>query len=250
MTAKKEPPQAEWHSRQADMEAWYRGFIADEKGAGFQLAREYEPYAEFLANLKGSILDVGGGIGLVRDYLTPEAHYIVLDPSTYWLNESWANLYGHFPSLQKRPLFVQGFGESMPFLPGTFDVVLAFWSLNHALDAAQCILEMQRVLKPAGRALLVLEDMEPSWRDALRLWWQDRRARHGFPVKERWDWYHPVLRHGRQIIQHKLAGRSWPMQPDHVRITERQLKRYFRHRFAVTRRRWDGSFLRFELEKI
>jgi len=249
MTTKKEPSHSEWRARQADMESWYHDFVADEECAGPQLSREYGPYAGFLANLKGSILDVGGGVGLVRDYLPPGAHYIVLDPSMYWLNESWTNLYRQFPSLRERPLFVQGFGESMPFLSGAFDVVLAFWSLNHALDAGQCIAEMHRVLKPHGKALLVLEDMEPSWRDAMRLWWQDRRERRGHEITDHWAWYHPMFRDGRQIVKHKLARRPWPMQPDHVRITERDLRRWFKRRFTISRRQWDGGFLRFELER-
>ena len=56
-------------------------------------------------------------------------------------------------------MFVKGTGEKLPFASGSFDVVLALWSLNHVIDPEQCIVEVDRVLKTGGRALFVLEDM-------------------------------------------------------------------------------------------
>jgi SAM-dependent methyltransferase len=237
-----------WQARQSEMERWYRDLITRPFEAGPSLAEEYQPYARFLSQLSGAILDLGGGVGLARDYLIGDVWYVIVDPSTIWLDESWTRISDRFPSLKARTRFVRGVGEKLPFASGSFDVVLAFWSLNHALDPAQCIVEAHRVLKPSGRAFLVLEDMEPSWSDISRLCVQKLSERLGRSVRQPMHWHH-WHQGAKRAILHKILRRPWPIQRDHLRIREYDLRIQLRDLFRVVTRRWTGGFLSYELKR-
>ena len=156
-----------WQSRQSAMERWYEQLAADPQSAADEIGVDYRPYAGLLASLGGVILDVGGGAGLAGSYLNTRVSYFVLDPSALWLADIWATISDTLSPSRATPLFIRGVGEQIPFSDCTFDSVLSFWSLNHVSDPAQCVVEVHRVLKPGGTALLVLEDMEPGWPDIL-----------------------------------------------------------------------------------
>ena len=74
--------------------------------------------------------------------------------------------------------FENAFVESLPFPDATFDVVLSTTMLHHLPDKArrQCLREVRRVVKPAGRLLAV---------------------DFGGPVRERRSWVAKFHRHGR-----------------------------------------------------
>lgn len=67
-------------------------------------------------------------------------------------------------------MLLKGKGETLPFRPDAFDVVLAVASLCFIQDATQAIAEMARVLKPGGK--LVIGDLG-RW----SLWAIQRRIR-------------------------------------------------------------------------
>jgi hypothetical protein len=76
-----EDKQNQWEERQQEMEDWDEDLITDPAAAAHSFARGYAPYASLLAELSGEVLDVGGGIGIVRDYLSDSIEYTVIDPS-------------------------------------------------------------------------------------------------------------------------------------------------------------------------
>ncbi|MDP8213799.1 MAG: class I SAM-dependent methyltransferase [Candidatus Euphemobacter frigidus] len=55
---------------------------------------------------------------------------------------------------------VQGRGESLPFIPGSFDYVLIVTVLCFLSDPARMIEEVREVLRPAGKLILGLIDRE------------------------------------------------------------------------------------------
>ena len=114
-----------WSERQREMETWYWDLL-NSPWAADSLAQDYAPYASRLANLSGMILDIGGGVGLVRDYLGAETTYINLEPSRSWLRAEWCGLADRFPGLRANPFPVRGVGEYLPFASSQFDAVLAF----------------------------------------------------------------------------------------------------------------------------
>ena len=229
------------------MERWYAAQAADPDRIVEALAYEYRPFARFLSGLRGSVLDVGGGAGLAASHLHRETRYVVLDPSSLWTSETWRRIRTRLAPEGPEPCFVLGVGERMPFARESFDAALAFWSLNHAADPRRCILELHRILRVGGRALIVLEDMEPSWADAARLALRSSTEALGRPVGARIGWHQESITTARETILHKLSGKPWPLQVDHVRIADRDLHGWLRGQFRTVRRSWPGEFLTYEL---
>jgi ubiquinone/menaquinone biosynthesis C-methylase UbiE len=219
------------------METWYKDLIANPKRAHDCFVHDYNPIASILATLSGMVLDVGGGIGLVRHYLPRGTEYIVIDPSLQWLMAEWSSLSEHFPCLKNLPNFVRGIGEYLPFPARRFDTVLACWSLNHASNPQQVFREVWRVLRPRGRFLIILEDM----------------------VTDENPGDQPIhLSHGTLGLGHLNGGRSLscfndpaaPLQSDHIRILESDIAAWASEIFEITQRSWIGQYLTFELTRI
>jgi ubiquinone/menaquinone biosynthesis C-methylase UbiE len=236
--------ESSWRIRQEQMEEWYNDLATDQDKAVEALNGDYQPYAQILANLKGVVLDVGGGAGLAGAYMGPDTTYIVVDPSLSWMTERWALIRKRLTPQGAKPSFVLGIGESLPFSSGDFDAALAFWSLNHASSPGRCISEIHRILKPYGRALLVLEDMEPTWADTLQLVRQRLMRKLGHHVCAPLIWGS-----AKKIVWRKLSGQPWPLQPDHQRIVERDLGHWFQGQFRIVERCWIGGFLSYQLER-
>jgi SAM-dependent methyltransferase len=223
----------DWEHRQGEMEGWYRDLISDRDRAVGCFQFDYSPYATLLRELTGRVLDLGGGIGVTRHFLPPATQYAVLDPSLDWLSADWTTLSKEFPCLLSFPCFIHGVGEQLPFHNGSFDAIVALWSLNHVRDPAAVFSEVHRVLVPAGRFLVVLEDMIPRWWDTLL---PSRRLRG----EARWP---------RMFVRKAwltLCQEPWPVQSDHLRILEREIAAWTEYRFEIKRRAWIGHYLTFE----
>lgn len=238
--------ETQWEERQQDMEVWYQNLVASPTSASYCLSHDYASYASYLATLSGRILDIGGGVGVVRHYLPNDTEYIVLDPSLDWLSVEWSSLTDRFPCLATKPCFVRGIGEYLPFASQSFDVVLAFWSLNHASNPKLVFHEAARVLRPGGKFLVVLEDMIPQWRDLLNSEFPARKVFESlFESEHVLNEKHPRFK----LILRHLIGK-WPLQSDHIRIREADIHRWTRQDFQVLRRVWMNQFLTFEFKKV
>ena len=238
-----------WRERLSDMEAWYDDFLAsDAQEAERSLLWEYQPYADRLSLFDGRVLDVGGGAGLAGRFLPPEAEYWVIDPSETWTGSKWREFSKRFTGREFH--FVHGIGERLPFHDCEFDGVLSFWSLNHVQSPAQCMREMHRVLKSAGKCLIVLEDMKPSLTDVLRLWLQEQRQGLGKVTPYPMSWNQSEIGSAKETFWHLVTRKPWPLQEDHIRITERFLKSLLPGQFRMADRNWEGGFLSWELERI
>jgi SAM-dependent methyltransferase len=231
-----ESEESRWQERQQEMGKWYGELIATPAAAHDCFARDYSPYAQFLASLSGTVLDIGGGVGIVRHYLPSDATYIVVDPSTDWLDADWKSLAERFPCLKASPCFVRGIGEYLPFDHQTFDTVLAFWSLNHASSPQEVFREAHRVLRSGGRFFAVLEDMVPGSQDVS----DGMLSASGLAGT------------GMRADVEKLAPpneQEWPLQPDHIRILESEIHAWISGRFEIMRRVWIDQYLTFEFKK-
>src|SRR5690554_1855495 len=227
-----------WQERQTEMELWYKELIPDTHSTIALFEHDYDPFSSYFSKLSGFVLDLGGGVGLTRHYLPQKTDYIVVDPSLEWLNADWTSLSTSFPCLNKKFDFILGTGEFLMFKHHCFDSVLSLWSINHVADPSQVFQEVHRVLKPEGKFFLILEDMEPSWRDLL-----SKPMRYYFGVKGLWK----LLR---TKIQVAFTDKEWPVQADHVALTEHDIHQLAKGRFVQTAREWKSTYLTYELKKI
>ena len=152
----------------------------------------------------GTALDVGCGAGhLAFVVATLLSRTIALDPSPGMLRtvEIEAAARG-LTSLETR----QGHAAALPFADGAFDFVCTRYSAHHWIRLGDALVEMQRVLKPAGQLLVidVLGDEDPlvdTHLQALELLrdpshvrdrscseWRDALAAAGFAVADEMSW--------------------------------------------------------------
>lgn len=227
------PADDEWATRQQEMEQWYVDMV-DTDWSRACFTHDYGPFASILASYTGTILDLGGGAGVTRQYLAAGTRYLVVDPSLMWLSAKWATLADEFPCLATPPAFVRGTGEALPVRSRAFDVVLAFWALNHASDPARIFEQAARALRSGGRFLVVLEDMEPRWRDVVR----PAMRRRGMAA---------IGALATQKVIAAIPGRAWSLQDDHIRIREHDVRRWSARALDVVRREWIGNYLTYEL---
>lgn len=224
--------------RQMEMEEWYEELLRDPTDVVAMFVQDYSPYARILSSLEGIVVDVGGGVGIPRHFLGEGCTYVVVDPSVMWLKYEWLQLAEYFPCLRTPPMFVRGVGEHLPFADGSVDVVLGFWSLNHVTDPGRVVAEIGRVLRPSGRCLLVLDDMVPTPRDIM--WWLLSDLRRG------------RLRRAKGRIRSLLPSvrRAWPLQSDHIRVTEEELARWTSRCLRRTWRKWVRGYLTLEYLRV
>ena len=225
-------PAGDWPQRQQTTTHYYRALLDDPSAAASAFAADFESLRPVLVSLQGRLLDVGGGNGLVRGYLPAVTEYVSLDPDPAWLDASWDALARWHPCLHLPLQFVRGMAEHLPFANASFDCAAAVFSLNHCIAPQQILRQMARVVRPGGALLLVLEDVEPGWRDVLSGAYRDWRG---------WS--------GGRVACEKVRAlwRGWPMEEDHIEITERDVCSWLGKGFTIRSRVWCGSYLALEL---
>ena len=208
-----------WTARQALMESWYRDLARDPVGAVDSFQYDYALLRPYLQELEGVVLDIGGGLGIAREYLPASAQYLVVEPSVSWLTEDWSFLHDAFPRLREDGDVIIGVGEHLPLRSDSIDAALALWSLNHTTDPGRVLAEAHRVLRPRGRFLVMLEDVVATPVDLDE---------------------HPHL--GGQAETARV-------QDDHIPIPESRLRDFIQDRFLVVNRTWVQHYLLVELER-
>jgi ubiquinone/menaquinone biosynthesis C-methylase UbiE len=116
----------------------------------------------------GRVLEIGVGSGLNLPFYSPNVRYLIgLDPSPKLLSMARRN-----SSPNSIPIeLIEGSAEAIPLEKGSVDTVVTTWTLCSIPNAEHALLEMRRVLKPAGRLLFVEHGRAPQ---PNVCWWQDR----------------------------------------------------------------------------
>ena len=110
----------------------------------------------------GRLLDLGGGTGRMSQELDA-VQVVICDPAAGMVQMA----------RRKGLLACQGPAERLPFATDTFDGVLVVDAFHHFAEQSLAVQEMLRVLRPAGRLVIV----EPDIRRPLMplLSWGERR---------------------------------------------------------------------------
>jgi SAM-dependent methyltransferase len=217
-----------WERQQREMIDQYDELVADRPHAVVAFHSDFDPLTPVLEGLRGRVVDVGGGQGLVRHWLPEPEGYLVVDPETAWLGQPWGRLADAFPCLERPPAFVRAVAERLPLPDASADAVLSIFNLNHLIEPARAVREMIRVLRPGGRLVLVLDDLPPRRRDLA--------AGGSYPVRNerqrrrlRWGWL------AARFVGHRVA-------PDHLPIRESRIRAWTRG-LELCERRWRGAYL-------
>jgi ubiquinone/menaquinone biosynthesis C-methylase UbiE len=109
--------------------------------------------AEFAQHAGQRILEIGGGLGTDgRQFARHGARYVDVDLSRNSL-EMARRGFKH-EGLDGR--FLHGDAERQPFASSVFDVVYSHGVLHHTPDTDRAIAEVWRLLKPGGKAIVML----------------------------------------------------------------------------------------------
>ncbi len=119
--------------------------------------RVYAPWKhalyEFDKHAGKKVLEVGGGLGTdLAQFARNGAHTTDYDLSSGHLAHAKRN----FELRGLNGEFIHGDGERMPFPDNTFDVVFSNGVIHHTPNTNQVIGEIRRVLKPGGKAIIMV----------------------------------------------------------------------------------------------
>ena len=146
--------------RLSELEAERRGDVpataADDLERYYSPGRTWQSLAAGLAGLLdlGDVLDAGSGDGAAAVTLAPYCRSLTCMDSNARLVEAARARLAPFPNARS---FI-GDVHAMPFDAASFDGVLLFHTLTYASDPPKALLECARVLRPAGRLVLLCLD--------------------------------------------------------------------------------------------
>ncbi len=147
----------EWVEGQREYEAWEaagEGYKDKVKSFRDEIGYDKLIYDHF--KLDGAILDVGGELGTVREFLPPTVQFVSIDPYINAPHEIHPPKFEAYTCLSWPLNFISATAEFLPFLSSSFDWVHMRSMLDHVQVPDIALLEAMRVLKPNGRVLIGL----------------------------------------------------------------------------------------------
>jgi ubiquinone/menaquinone biosynthesis C-methylase UbiE len=146
-----------WESGQADYERCSQQLSETDSYESY--SREIDSVKEIYASefaLSGVILDVGGGQGRLRHFLSRGVQFISIDPfaDAFRDLEKQINLVRAYPCLLEPCNFLKGRAEYLPFSARSFDWVHMRSVIDHFDDPYLAMCEARRVLRLGGSLLL------------------------------------------------------------------------------------------------
>jgi SAM-dependent methyltransferase len=130
--------------------------VADEMERYYSPGRTWQSLATGLAALLrlGDVLDVGSGDGAAASALAPYCRSLTcIDTSSRMIEAARERLH-RYAHVRSQVADV----HALPFAADSFDAVLVFHTLTYAENPARALAECARVLRPAGRLVLLCLD--------------------------------------------------------------------------------------------
>jgi ArsR family transcriptional regulator len=155
-----DPTLAADQKRLHEFEAERRGGLPDSVTDDFE--RDYSPGRTWkslavgmAALLKlGDVLDVGSGDGAAASALAPYCRSLTCIDTSARMIEAASERLAKLPHARAQVADV----HDLPFRPSSFDSVLLFHTLTYAENPSRALAECARVLRPAGRLVLLCLD--------------------------------------------------------------------------------------------
>ena len=145
-----------WSKGQRSYERLVRsgGAIQENNVKGYQDEIEYDrPIYEHFC-MSGKVLDVGGGVGTLREFLSDSVLYLSVDPYLAGPYEIPKPKVDAYSCLRTHLNFIGGVAEFLPVTSEEFDFVHMRSMLDHVQVPDLVLLEARRVLKPDGRLIV------------------------------------------------------------------------------------------------
>ena len=162
----------EWTNKQGQLMRWTRDEAMFKEVEVAYAHNMYEKYFATRGLLTGSVIDVGGGWGLFRNWWRTDTGtcFVVHDPGAErFMTNPPEVLQRLFRDGLARPVwFVEGYGEDLPYRDGVYDLAMIASALDHCADPPLVMQECSRVLKEGGR-LLIIQGFEPEQGAARRI---------------------------------------------------------------------------------
>jgi SAM-dependent methyltransferase len=140
------PARAKLRRMSTDWEDEAENWVRWARTPGHDVYELYSPafFEELIPEATASVLEIGCGEGRVVRDLAERGHRVVgLDPSPTLV--SYAQL------ADERSSYVVAQGEALPFSDNSFEIVVAYNSLQNVNDLSRVVAEAARVLTPTGR---------------------------------------------------------------------------------------------------
>lgn len=192
-----------WTVGQSSYELWETNALGYKQNEYLaEIERDRPTYEKF--RMDGNILDVGGGVGTVREFLNAEVNFLSIDPfinAPFGVPDQKRSAYR---CLDRKLNFISGMAEFLPVQSGTFDWVHMRSMLDHVQVPDLAIMEASRVLRPGGRLLVGLFVVSPV--SKLSTAWAKDRIKAGLTVlgvkrfKDYHTW-HPTYANLKKLIE-------------------------------------------------
>jgi len=148
---------------------------------------EYAPWMaetmEFASHAGERVLEIGAGLGTdLAQFAKHGAIVTDVDLSSGHLNLAREN----FRHRGLRGTFVHHDAEDLPFADGSFDVVYSNGVIHHTPDTARVVHEINRVLRPGGKAIIMVyaENSLHYWRNLVSVLGLRQNMLDSFSVSE------------------------------------------------------------------
>jgi ubiquinone/menaquinone biosynthesis C-methylase UbiE len=130
------------------------GAIEENSFAGYKDEIEYDRVIYEHFRLSGNVLDVGGGVGTIREFLDSAVNYMSVDPHIGCFREIPQAKIDAYSCLKEGCNFISGMAEFLPITSTSFDWVHMRSMLDHVQVPDLALIEARRVLKENGRLLV------------------------------------------------------------------------------------------------
>ncbi|MBV9462618.1 MAG: class I SAM-dependent methyltransferase [Verrucomicrobiae bacterium] len=149
-----------------------------------RFARRFLPLGS--GECENLVLDIGAATGNIVEKLgrIPRTRAVGADLSF------WALKTGRQSNPAGRGELVQAYAEELPFPAGTFHHLVSLYVFEHVPRSEKLLAECRRILKPGGRALIMIDTAKGCDRTHVsihpRSWWKERFESEGFAELPAW----------------------------------------------------------------